>query len=674
MANTGYGAVQDISQGVLDAVKNRSLANSSPGSYLTWQTKRKPWIRAFSCASGTGVSPGFATTSIASLADLYNSGTARPKPGITGFSSTEEGTHGGFKEGKLKFVCWTKEDFGQLAKSFLTYGMTVTVEWGWSVDHDGKSVATNGYSGTRCKSNDGDLGKEIKGHTGTYNQCYEAMRGQITDFSWAMAANGSFEGECTLTSMAGNTAKVPIKTATKDCSCSEEKNEDENEKGPTWNIIQIADQYIEQCADDKGEVRSKGVLTGIGLTAESTKDTSGADGNWFFGYDIDFQYVTWEAFEELFINLQIQSVVDGASGNKGTTRDQAKALVGSGGQFVSSGKKFTSLFYSNHSVIRKGAKEIASGDPRVCLLPGSSLQALTVDEFSKNSSYKSLPSCFGGGGIYLSNILINLKMVKEEFDNCQPNTGAGEFMKRILSRVNDACGGIWNFTMVPYSESENIVQWLDIDQTPQSAPTSITIPAYGKDSIARSVSTQTESDPDFQAQIMYGANNKNGKGGGNKSGGVALWAGGIIDTYMDSIRVSSECTPDDYKSQNCTPTSGPDAKDGETVDTPSAEKIFKNLGKEVSQDSVTAATRIVHTLAKGESPAAINDEVRVIPVPITLDVELDGIGGFVFGNMLTISSLPNEYNGWKFQITKVEHTVSNADWTTSLSCGMMRKI
>ena len=66
-------------------------------------------------------------------------------------------------------------------------------------------------------------------------------------------------------------------------------------------------------------------MTGIGLTAESTKDTSGADGNWFFGYDIDFQYVTWEAFEELFINLQIQSVVDGASGNKGTTRDQAKA-------------------------------------------------------------------------------------------------------------------------------------------------------------------------------------------------------------------------------------------------------------------------------------------------------------------------------------------------------------
>ena len=309
MANTGYGAVQDITQGVLDAVENRSLANDRPGDYLAWQTKRKPWIRAFSCASGVGVSPGFGTTSIASLADLYNAGTARPKPGITGFETTEEGTHGGFKEGKLKFVCWTKEDFGQLAKSFLTYGMTVTVEWGWSVDHTGQSVATNGYSGTRCKSNDIELGKEIAAHTSTYKQCYEAMRGQITDFSWAMAANGSFEGECTLTSMAGNTAKVPIKTATKDCTCIDENKE--GEKGPTWNIIQIADQYIEQCTDKKGEiVSSGGVLTGLGVTGDTKKDEDGAKGNWFIGYDVDFQYVTFEAFEELFINLQIQSIVD----------------------------------------------------------------------------------------------------------------------------------------------------------------------------------------------------------------------------------------------------------------------------------------------------------------------------------------------------------------------------
>ena len=66
--------------------------------------------------------------------------------------------------------------------------------------------------------------KAVAAHQSNTAACYELMRGQITDFIWAMAANGSFEGECTLTSMAGNTAKVPIKTATKDCSYSEENN------------------------------------------------------------------------------------------------------------------------------------------------------------------------------------------------------------------------------------------------------------------------------------------------------------------------------------------------------------------------------------------------------------------------------------------------------------------
>ena len=192
-------------------------------------------------------------------------------------------------------------------------------------------------------------------------------------------------------------------------------------------------------------------------------------------------------------------------------------------------------------------------------------------------------------------------------------------MKRVLSRVNEACGGIWNFTMVPFSGAENIVQWLDIDNQGASPGTTV-IPAYGKDSIARSVSTNTESDPDFQAQILYGSQNKNGKGGGNKSGGIALWAGGIKDSYMDSIRVSSECTADDYKDAGCTPTSGADSKDTETVKPDDVNTIFKNLGKEVSPDSVAAATRCVHTLAKGETAGDTTDEVRVVPVPITLDV------------------------------------------------------
>ena len=101
------------------------------------------------------------------------------------------------------------------------------------------------------------------------------------------------------------------------------------------------------------------------------------------------------------------------------------------------------------------------------------------------------------------------------------------------------------------------------------------------------------------------------------------------------------------------------------------EKVFTNLGKEISPDSTAAAKRCAKTLALGETdPVAPS---RVVPLPITLDVELDGIGGFTFGNLITTDYLPSQYDGYCFQITKVEHALDNADWKTTLACGFMRK-
>ena len=692
MANTGYGACDNVNAKTREAIEDRSKANEAvggtlggtvtAGAYLPWMTKRKPWIRAYSCAvnaGGDAISSGLGDDSTPSLSELYSAGN-RPDPGITGLSITEEGTHGGFKEAKLSFVCWNREDFSPLAIAFLTYGMTVTVEYGWSVNASGTTVSKNSFSGTRCKDDDGTFAKAIRNHSNQNECCYDAVRGHVTDFSWAIGANGSFECECTFTSMAGNTAKAPIKIATKDCSCEEDAPDGETpEKGPTWNIVNIIDQYIEECSEDKAYKKSSdGVFTGLGITAEVDKDSEGADRRFpWQDYTANFNYVTFEAFEEHFVNHQVQSIANDA-GAKGTTRDQAKTIleVDKVSGFTTSGNAFMSLFYSNHSVIRAGKKEIASGDPRVCLLPGSGLQQLTIDEFPKNSAYSNFPSCFASDGIYLSRILLNLAMLKEEFNNCGPNTGAGEYMKRVLERVNEACGGIWNFTMVPSNKAENIIQWLDIDKS-QKGVTSIEIPSYGKKSIVRSISSQTDTDPDFQAQIMYGANNKSGKGGGNKSGGISLWAGGYKDEYADSIRVSSECTEDDYKSQNCTPKSGDDIGDNETQDEASVETIMTNLGQEVSPDSVAAATRCMRTQALGDTPSDTgdtSDDVRVIPIPISLSVEIDGIAGFTFGNLITSDYLPAEYDGFVFQITKVEHNVSNADWSTKLECGFMRKL
>jgi len=676
MANTGYGACEDVDATTSKAIDNRSSANKNVGGgdtrgqYLSWMTKRKPWVRAYSCASTGGILGD--TGKISNLTDLYHT-TNRPKPGITALNISEEGTHGGFKEASLKFVCWTKDDFSDLAPQFLTYGRTVTIEWGWTVDTSGTNVKAGTYEDSRCKLPDPQFYKKIKAHRDSYEACTDALRGAVTDFSWAIGANGSFECECTLTSMAGNVAAMPAKAATKDCSCPEDAKEDEAEKGPTFNILQTLDAAKEQCMeDDQTFTDGSGNVCGVGMNADAADDQAGADeSKWPFGLGsatLQLNFITFECFEEYVVNHNLMPITDDA-GDDGIDRSDASTVCGTGyGNLSNTGNKYEGLFYSNHSVCRGGVTDVVSGDPGVCLIPGSAYTDKTVSSFNKVSSDFSGLSAQAPDGIYLGGILLNIQMLEEEFNALGKDDGASTYVKRVLDRVTEACGGFWNFTMVPHPQAESIVQWLDIDNSPQAGtPAVLTLPAYGKNSIARSVSTQTESDPDFRAQITYGANNTNGKGGGNKSGGISLWTEGITDLFKDAIRVSSECADTDIK-DNCTPEKEQKDSEPETVD---MEKVFTNLGKEISPDSTAAAKRCAKTLALGETdPVAPS---RVVPLPITLDVELDGIGGFTFGNLITTDYLPSQYDGYCFQITKVEHALDNADWKTTLACGFMRK-
>lgn len=61
--------------------------------------------------------------------------------------------------------------------------------------------------------------------------------------------------------------------------------------------------------------------------------------------------------------------------------------------------------------------------------------------------------------------------------------------------------------------------------------------------------------------------------------------------------------------------------------------------------------------------------------PLTVELEMDGIYGFRFGDVISISGLPARYNNFVFSIIQVEHSLTiNHDWTTKISCFMRPKI
>jgi hypothetical protein len=62
------------------------------------------------------------------------------------------------------------------------------------------------------------------------------------------------------------------------------------------------------------------------------------------------------------------------------------------------------------------------------------------------------------------------------------------------------------------------------------------------------------------------------------------------------------------------------------------------------------------------------DAKEAIPFPLDFSCTLDGIEGFLFGNVITTNYLPTLYQKTDvaFTVTKVEHNISANDWTTTL--------
>ena len=675
MANTGYGACEAVMPAAANAVAKRATLTSGA---TTWHAKRKPWCKAYTCSS----KPAVLGDSGTNITSLYHTDSgknfSRPKPGITSFECSQEGTHGGFQTAKLNFTCWTRDDFNEMSQAFLWYGVTVMVEWGWSVNQDGGAVTEIG-SYPNCATSDFDMQKAINGHIDVSKGCYDSLRGTVVDFSWSLGENGSFECVCEINSMAQCPAKMPIRVTTKNCKCATDKEEHKN---PTFNSLSVIDGAIKDCSADPHSKKYGGVLGAVGLTAAtSDAESTGMFASvikavvaFFGGGTEDFCFVTFEVFEEWMVNESSLPLSKGK--NPGITRDQAWGYVGAPKKkrscFSSSKHAYSSLFMSHHSRLRgsnsSSGRSRLSGDPTVCLLPGSKEQKIMTDEFAEHAAYDSAADCFDGDSIALPNILLNVNMIQEEFDKCTKETGAGEFMQAVLSRVNEACGGVWNMKMVPMAECEAVIQWLDIDQQPGSAPTSITIPSYGKDSVCRSVSSNTEVDPDLKAHIMLSSNTKATKGNSDVGGGIRLWAADVTDTFHDGLELVKKCN-DETKPKDC------DTNPSEDEDEPSINDTIASIGKEINPERVAAGKAIARKIALNEDTSATGKEpIFIQPVPIGITVEMDGIGGFKFGNLIRTTHLPTGYDGWKFQVTAVTQKVTNADWTTSLEAPFMRKL
>jgi hypothetical protein len=210
------------------------------------------------------------------------------------------------------------------------------------------------------------------------------------------------------------------------------------------------------------------------------------------------------------------------------------------------------------------------------------------------------------------------------------------FLNKVFDMIHDRSGGLYK----PAISADSTAKWhlVDMNYIPEKF-SGLTIPAVTNQSVTRAMSLQSKVPSEMQsAAFVNGASAITGYSSAYISSMTGGNGGSAADTASDGAAAVEEC------------------------------KKAMNEGGLTSEN----INNMAGAIKKAETPQ-ISQESQIFPIDFSATV--DGIEGFEFGDAVSTNQLPAGYAGrvcWT--VTKVDHTISGGDWTTTLStvCRLLR--
>lgn len=321
----------------------------------------------------------------------------------------------------------------------------------------------------------------------------------------------------------------------------------------------------------------------------------------------------------------------------------------------------------------------------------------------------------------IRDILVNIDHVQKVLSSQRTFEG---FVTRLLSDINDACGKPWDFTLQANEGDAHVLQVIDknctptaksvVDKNPVIASAGsvgttaaetdldvkgrsdtiltsagwknveITKPAQhytfkgrGRGNILKKVSMNSKLPKAIQAMAFI-SNKSHTKNTHNKeTADFNIYGGHVVDLfYADGIAAPSKTVKQKQLEYA-------NAKNNIFRDWAyTYNKLFKddNTAMLSSLSSRQINSQIVSTIVYGTPAQAPKPNPAPRLLPLEMKITLDGISGIYQGNslqFLTVQDggiLPDRYKDEVvFQITKVQHSISDQGWDTNIDM-MMRMI
>jgi len=286
-----------------------------------------------------------------------------------------------------------------------------------------------------------------------------------------------------------------------------------------------------------------------------------------------------------------------------------------------------------------GAKVLVSGNPKEIIFPGCS--KYEQKEFDFGGAYSSEFQKYD-----LSKIMINIDWLisvlsSDEFKTASNadrkiNASIAGFFNKVFDAINVNSGTRFKLSITQNPKNTKEFYIVDTDYLPEDAKVkATTINPIVKGGVCRSMNLTSKVPSGMATAAFIGGSNTFADGGGF------------------SILYNGDSTP--------------------AVNNTDAQTAF-----DIAKKKLASTTTVIKPEDFIAMQAAIKNvylsEARkneLIPMPIELSFTIDGILGFIFGNIITTDYLPDIYKRTDpeivFMIKSVEQEISANDWTTTIT-------
>lgn len=624
--NIFFTPVSDEVQKALTLRKGFYASENRGESAHAWLFKKIAYVEASARHKEAGSKSSLALPKAGGLGRVKGSGTTGgmyratksdnnsyqfyPKPHVTSLSISAEGDFGSIRKCELKFTVYTLAQLDSDAKTFFLLGADLGINYGWN--------DAGGAGGPKGK-----------------------FQGKIYNFTYSVNSTGGFD--CTTYAMEPG---ISILAGNSDASTGNTEGT-EDELGDLKIPNSIYSSYADLFQKAKSGGTESGVPDSSGMALiesargwwDPKENKNEDDGN---RTDIN-----WDQ-KELRGYVSLESLCK-AINKVYAWHYEGKTPAGFE-DLLTGATTYTGMFIKCDGDVSRGlipnSTQFVSANPNEIMFPGFADygQFGSKGSDANHHTFGDYDAAFKGGD--LSKTMISLELLEKAFGESGKNKSkgsksadntVGDILQKVFDAIFKNSGGRFSLSLVskPNKDTTGGKQLLVTDPNhieKTNEPYSISAVVQG--GIARNISLASKLPNEMATTAFMAAQNS--------------WSSG------PSVEV---VTGANQKKEKAEPISLEAALKNIADSGPTTENI-KNLETGLKN-------------AKNSNPKDLVSGTEVIPIPLDFSVTLDGIEGFFFGNVITTNYLPKVYKKkgteLAFTVTKVNHSISGGDWTTTLN-------